>query len=93
LLWPVMENREGREGKLHFVWKFLRKTRKKNRVSDTKGFRQQNHLDLKCFETRNLEMERGESGGNNKQGISDENPWLVSNWSLDYFLVTVLTFI
>jgi hypothetical protein len=52
----------------------LRKTRKKNRVSDTKGFRQQNHLDLKCFETRNLKMERGESGGNNKQGISDENP-------------------
>ena len=85
-----MENREGREGKLYFVWKFLRKTKKKKRVSDTKGFRQQNHLDLKCFERRNLEMEWGESGGNNKQGRRGGNLWLVSNWNLDYSLVIEL---
>jgi hypothetical protein len=34
-----------------------------------------------------LEMEWGESGGNNKQGRRGGNPWLVSNWSLDYSLV------
>ena len=90
MLWPNMGNREGREGKLYFVWKFLRKTRKKKRVSDTKGFRQQNHLDLKCFERRNLEMEWGESGGNNKQGRRGGNLWLVSNWNLDYSLVIEL---
>ena len=52
---------------------------KKKRVSDTKGFRQQSPLDLKCFERRNLGIEWGESGGNNKQGRRGGNPWLVSN--------------
>jgi hypothetical protein len=38
----------------------LRKSREihgKKRVNDTKGFRQQNPLDSKCFERRNLGIE------------------------------------
>jgi hypothetical protein len=37
-----------------------------------------------------LEMEWDESGGNNKQGGRGGNPWLVSNWNLDYSLVIEL---
>jgi hypothetical protein len=53
-----MENKEGREGKTPFCLKILEKNKeKKERVSDTKGFRQQNPLDLKCFERNNLGIE------------------------------------
>jgi hypothetical protein len=44
-----MENKKGIEGKTPFCLKLLEKIRKKNGVSDTKKFRQQNPLDLKCF--------------------------------------------
>jgi hypothetical protein len=64
-------------------WENLEKYKEKNRVNDTKGFRLQNPLDSKCFERRNLGIEWGESGDNNKQGGRGGNPWLVNNWSLD----------
>ena len=70
LLWPTMENEEGREGKKSILfensWENLEKYKEKNRVNDTKGFRLQNPLDSKCFERRNLGIEWGESGDNNK---------------------------
>jgi len=61
-----MGNREGREGKTPFCLKLLEKNKKKKSVSDAKGFRQQNPLDLKYFERKNLGIEWRESGGNNK---------------------------
>ena len=52
----------------------LKKNKEKKRVSDTKGFKQQNHLDLKCSWKKNLGIEWGD----NKQGRKGGNPWFVS---------------
>jgi hypothetical protein len=73
-LWCIRngEDWEGREEKTPFSLekslKNLEKNMKKKRVSDTKGFGQQNHVDLKCSWKKNLGIEWEGRGGNSKQG-------------------------
>jgi hypothetical protein len=46
-----------KQQKILEIWKILKnleKNKEKKRVTDTKGFKQQNHLDLKCSWKKSL---------------------------------------
>jgi hypothetical protein len=56
----------------------LEKNKEKKRVSDTKWFGQQNHLDVECYWKKILGIKWEGKGGNNKQGRRGGNPWFLA---------------